>query len=304
MAITRGPIKTAKKVVIYGPEGIGKSTLASMFPSPVFIDTEGSTKALDIARFDAPASWDEILDDVRNVPGEFMTLVIDTADWAEMFCIDKVCKENKKTSIEGFGYGKGYVYIKEEFKKILDECDKVIARGINVVFTAHAAMRKFEQPDEKGAYDRWEMKLTKHVSPLLKEWADILLFCNYKTRALKMESGKYKADGGSRVMYATHNPCWDAKNRYGFPDEMPMSYDAIGAAIEDGAQKKEIDANLKALMERDGIEDYLLREFVSAKGWVSSPETPIEVYPKKVVDALVTQWDKVVEKLSEGFEFD
>ena len=304
MAITKGPIKTAKKVVIYGPEGIGKSTLASMFPNPVFIDTEGSTKALGIARFDAPNSWDEILEDVKSVPSEFSTLVIDTADWAEMFCIDKVCKENKKTSIEGFGYGKGYVYIKEEFKKVLNECDKVIDRGINVVFTAHAAMRKFEQPDEKGAYDRWEMKLTKHVSPLLKEWADILLFCNYKTRALKMESGKYKADGGSRVMYATHNPCWDAKNRYGLPDEIPMFYDEIAPIIEDGVQKKEIDPNLKALMEKDGIEEYLLREFVSAKGWVSGSDTPIEMYPQKVVDALVTQWAKVVEKLSEGFEFD
>lgn len=303
MAITRGVIKTAKKVVIYGPEGIGKSTLASNFPSPVFIDTEGSTKALDVARFDSPANWDEILADIRSVPGEFSTVVIDTADWAEMFCNRHVCLANKKESIEGFGYGKGYVYLKEEFKKILDECDKLIARGVNVVFTAHAAMRKFEQPDEKGAYDRWEMKLSKHVAPMLKEWTDILIFCNYKTRAIKMESGKYKADGGSRVMYTTHNPCWDAKNRYGLPDEMSMDYQSLKAVIEDGVTKKEIDPELKKLMDDNGIEEDELREFVSAKGWIKDLETPIAMYPSQIVDALVTQWDKVIENLSNGFEF-
>ena len=33
--------------------------------------------------------------------------------------------------------------------------------GINVVLTAHAQIRKFEQPDEMGAYDRYELKLGK-----------------------------------------------------------------------------------------------------------------------------------------------
>ena len=60
--ITKGKVETAKKVVIYGPEGIGKSTLASRFPDPVFIDTEGSTKELDVSRYPAPKSWPDILD--------------------------------------------------------------------------------------------------------------------------------------------------------------------------------------------------------------------------------------------------
>ena len=48
MEITRGKVQKAKKVVIYGPEGIGKSTFASRFPDPVFIDTEGSTNDLSL----------------------------------------------------------------------------------------------------------------------------------------------------------------------------------------------------------------------------------------------------------------
>ena len=57
MQITRGKRARAQKVVIYGPEGIGKSSFASQFPDPVFIDTEGSTDNMDVARLDKPTSW-------------------------------------------------------------------------------------------------------------------------------------------------------------------------------------------------------------------------------------------------------
>ena len=50
MNITRGIIKRPQKVVLYGPEGIGKSTFASHFPAPLFLDVEGSTAQLDVAR--------------------------------------------------------------------------------------------------------------------------------------------------------------------------------------------------------------------------------------------------------------
>ena len=60
-------------------------------------------------------------------------------------------------------------------------------------------MRKFEQPDELGAYDRWELKLGKktssQISPLVKEWADMVLFANYKTYAVAVDKDgkKFKA---------------------------------------------------------------------------------------------------------------
>ena len=55
MAIRRGRIPRPQKVVIYGPEGVGKSTLAGRLPEPVFLDTEGGTHHLDVARFDSAA---------------------------------------------------------------------------------------------------------------------------------------------------------------------------------------------------------------------------------------------------------
>lgn len=234
MEITRGKIPCAKKTVIYGPEGIGKSTFASKFPDPIFIDTEGSTRDMDVGRLPAPTSWNMLLEEVKYViqnPSVCKTLVIDTADWAEQLCSAGICDKYQKTGIEDFGYGKGYVFLQEEFGRLLNLLSELAEqKGIHVVLTAHAKMRKFEQPDEMGAYDRWEMKLSKNVSPMVKEWADMVLFANYKTHVIKVD-GKNKAQGGQRVMYTTHHSCWDAKNRYGLPDEVPFSYDAIAHVL-------------------------------------------------------------------------
>lgn len=244
MEIIRGVIHCAKKVVIYGPEGIGKSTFAGRFPDPVFIDTEGSTNSMDVARLPKASSWQMLLDQVdyvRTHPAMCRTLIIDTIDWAESMCIRHICDKHRKSGIEDFGYGSGYVYIKEELGKFLNQLSEVVDAGVNVVLTAHAQIRKFEQPDELGAYDRWELKLGKktasQTSPLIKEWADMLLFANYKTFSIAVDKDgkKRKAQGGERVMYTSHNACWDAKNRYGLPDEVPFSYDSIRTIIEGNA---------------------------------------------------------------------
>ena len=241
MEIIRGRIPCAKKIVIYGPEGIGKSTFASRFPDPVFIDTEGSTNAMDVARFPKATSWQMLLEQVdytRRTPGVCKTLVIDTIDWAESMCIDYLCSKHRKSGIEDFGYGNGYVYVKEELGRFLNKLSEVVEVGVNVVLTAHAQIRKFEQPDELGAYDRWELKLGKktqsQTSPLIKEWADMLLFANYKTFSIAVDDKgqKRKAQGGERVMYTTHHACWDAKNRYGLPDEVPFDYSVIASISE------------------------------------------------------------------------
>ena len=240
-AITSGVQPAPVKVVLYGPEGIGKSTFASRFPAPVYIDTEGGTKRLNIARLPQPTSWAMLLDEVAEVRKGAVpcgTLVIDTADWAERLCIQAVCAKAKVNGIEDFGYGKGYTYVKEEFAKLLDALEEVLNAGHNVVVLAHAAITKFEQPDAVGNYDRWSMKTSKQVAPLLREWCDMLLFANYKIvveKAGSSPNAKNKASGGRRVLYTTHHACWDAKNRFDLPEELPFDYAAIAACVPGGA---------------------------------------------------------------------
>ena len=242
--VTTGLVNRPQKVVIYGSEGVGKTTLASDFPSPLFIDTEGGTAHMNVARAQWGETWTDLISTVKEVAKSkdlCETLVIDTADWAEQLCIKHVLKTrlingNPASGVEDYGYGKGYTYVGEEFQNLLSALNDVIQNGIHVVVTAHAKMRKFEQPDETGAYDRWEMKLSKQVSPLLKEWADMILFCNYQTRVVTTENKVKKAQGGKRIMFTTHHPCWDAKNRHGLPDKLDMEYARIKDAIEGGAK--------------------------------------------------------------------
>lgn len=224
--ITSGIQEKPLRAVFYGPEGIGKSTLAASMPNALFIDVEGGTNQLPVARLPKPTSWTMLMSEVTAVrDGEFPscgTLVIDTADAAEVLCVRHTCAKYDKKGVEDFGYGKGYTYVEEEYGRLLDLLSEVTERGRNVVVLSHAIMRKFERPDETGAYDRFELKLSKKVAPKVKEWCDMLLFLDYKTFVSTDSNGKAKASGGQRVIRTTHAPTWDAKNRFGLPDELPL----------------------------------------------------------------------------------
>ena len=241
MNITKGKIPGAIKVVVYGPEGVGKSTFAAAFPGAVFIDTEGGTTHMDVARFDKPQKWMDIhaaVDWTLEHPDQVGTVVLDTMDWAEKLAAKYVCNEepiNKSgdtrgwDNIEAPGYGKGYVYMKSAVQALLDKFSALAAKGVNVVIVAHAILKKFEQPDEMGAYDRWSLKLNeKNIAPIVKEWADMVLFATYKTDVIKTSDGKTKARGGQkRIMHTQHSACWDAKNRFGLDDELPFEFSQI-----------------------------------------------------------------------------
>lgn len=226
----------AQKVVIYGAEGIGKSTLASKFPDPLFIDLEGGTSQLDVKRIANIKTWAEVGDALTAIikeKVELKTLVIDTADAAENLARAYFVEKNGK-EFEEVSYGAGYPKFAQIVSTLISSLDVFVRRGINVVVLAHAKMRKFEQPDELGAYDRWELKLSRNTAPLFKEWADMVLFCNFKTDITLTDSGKARAAGGRRVIYAAHHPCWDAKNRHGLPDSFDMDYEILRPIFEGG----------------------------------------------------------------------
>ena len=309
--ITTGVEKTPIKTVIYGAEGVGKSSLAAQFPNPLFLDTEGGTSRLNVRRIRI-SDWEELVATVKEVietPEVCKTLVLDTADWAEAFCIDYICNKYRQTSIESFGYGKGYTYIQEEFGEFLKLLTKATEVGINVVITAHGKPRKFELPDEQGAFDRYETKLTRQVAPLIKEWCDMLLFCNYKTFVVTTENNSKKAQGGKRVMYTTHNPCWDAKNRFDLPDELDLDFKSIAHLFSDvtpqeikkpaDEKQKGVDlvAKVKKMVADSGITEGQLESVVIAKGHY--PEgTTLEEYSADFINRwIIPNFKKIVETI-------
>ncbi|MDD2283067.1 MAG: ATP-binding protein [Eubacteriales bacterium] len=291
MEIITGKIDGPQKVLIYGPEGIGKTTLASKFPNPIFIDTEGSTKHLDVARTPAPSSWTMLLQQVkwfRQNPNACDTVIIDTADWAEKLCIAHLCDRDQKDGLEGWGYGKGYTYLEEEFGRLLNQLTDLIGLGINVTLTAHAWMRKFEQPDELGSYDRWELKLQKKTAPLVREWADMILFCNYETHVVNVDGqgaqkGKNKVQGGKRVMHTTHHPCWDAKNRHDLPEKLPLEYAGIAHCIPARPAKPEQKPEQKPVVDREKLKeiDEQLKQIKLEQESKPEPESEVKKALKK-----------------------
>jgi len=226
--------------LVYGLPGIGKSSLAAAFPSPVFLDTERGTSSLDVARIEI-ASWDELrqaIAELGSTRHEFKTVVIDSIDWAEEMLGQAICKEHSKASLQDFGYGKEAVYLREGIAKLTSACNGLIGAGMHVVFIAHAKIEKVSLPDLTDSYDRYTINLSKHVTPKIKEWCDVMLFCNYKTQTVEGKDKKTKAVGGKRrVMYAECAAAWDAKNRYGLDAELPMAIESLAPIFAEPARR-------------------------------------------------------------------
>ena len=313
LKIIEGKEKRPLKIVVYGPEGIGKSTFASKFPDPLFIDTEGGTSNLDVRRIKCSKSWDELLLIVKEIiknPTICKTLVLDTADWSETMCINAVTEKYRKNNIEDFGYGKGYTYLLDEYTRLLSLFDELIEVGINVVITAHAKPRKFELPEEQGAFDRYEMKLTRQVAPVIKEWCDALFFVNYKIYVVTTENNTKKAQGGKRVLYTTHNPTYDAKNRFDLPEELELKFEAIAHLFEgQEKQKKEVVdpeniSGMSAVIERLNkmigdaqVSEADLQKVVASKGHYKEDE-PITNYSDEFITRwIIPNWEKIVKTI-------
>ncbi len=309
--ITTGVEKTPIKTVIYGAEGVGKSSLAASFPNPLFLDTEGGTSRLNVRRIRIQ-DWEGLIATVKEVlanPEVCQTLVLDTADWAESYCIDYICAKYRQASIESFGYGKGYTYVQEEFGELLKLLSKLTEVGINPVIIAHGKPRKFELPDEQGAFDRYETKLTRQVAPLIKEWCDMLLFCNYKTFVVTTENKSKKAQGGKRVMYTTHNPCWDAKNRFNLPDELDLDFASIAHLFADVNSKKntqaatkkpkdDVLAKVKKLIADSGVSVEAVEQVVVEKGHYEAGSHIEDYSPDFITRWVIPNFKKIVETIN------
>lgn len=297
--ISKGPKPRALGVVIYGPEGIGKTTLASKFPNPVFVDLEHGSDTMDVARIDSAESFTDVLSTLAELMNEnFRTVVIDTADKLEQLATEYVCAQQNVRSIEDPGYGKGYTYLAEAMVKFLRACGDLIESGRNVVIVAHAAMRKFEQPDEMGAYDRWELKLQKKTAPLIKEWADMVLFLNYKTTVVESSTKTKKAVGGKRVMYTTHHPAWDAKNRFGLPDELPMEFDAIASIFTGTPNPVSHKDEIKKALSEAGVPEVKFVYFFRTQDPSITAET-IDELDTGIIELAYKKLEKLISRLQE-----
>jgi len=158
------------RILMYGTEGIGKSTTASQAPKPIFIPTEDGLDQIDCASY--------------SEEHDYQSVVIDSLDWLERLIWDDVCREYGVKSIEKAdgGYAKGYTHALTQWREVLNGLDALRnERGMAVILLAHAKVEKFEDP-ESVAYDRYSPRLHKHAAALVTEWCDGVLFATRKFR--------------------------------------------------------------------------------------------------------------------------
>ena len=242
--ITTGQTQMPPRIMVYGPEGVGKSTFAASAPKPIFVQTEDGLSAISTSKFPLCEKYEDVvaqLTALRDGEHEFATVCVDSLDWLERLIWDRVCADYGVKSIEKAdgGYGKGYVHALSYWREIVKLLNQIRAtRSMAVILVAHAKVERFEDP-EHPAYDRYQPRLHKAANSLVCEWADAVLFA---TRRMRVDSTTGKAapvgaDGGERILRTNGSPACNAKTRYSLPSEMPLSWQAFIDAMSAGLKK-------------------------------------------------------------------
>lgn len=262
ITLTGGVLERPKRICIHGIAGIGKSTFAAAFPSPAFIDTEGSTAHMNVQRLDTPTSWNMLLQLLADIKAEktlpFKTLVIDTVDWAEKMGMAIVAKEKGKSRFGDIGWGWGNKMLAELFKDVMDALEAIqTAHNITVCLVAHTTVNRIDKPDLIEGYHRYEMKLSKWVTMLVMEWCDIVLFANSKSKIVETDSGKNKGigTGEERVVYTTDIDAHQAKNRFNLPPELPFTLEKMNTLVKYLLAAKQVAAGAETTTETETVQE-------------------------------------------------
>lgn len=243
--IQKGRTPKPPRLLVYGTEGIGKSTFAAQAPRPIFVQTEDGLDEIDTDKFPLAESYEEVVASLTALKVEdhpYESVAIDSLDWLERLIWDRVCRDCNVSSIEKAdgGYAKGYTHALTYWREIIDLLNDLrAAKNMVVLLLAHTKVEKFEDP-ESSPYDRYSPRLHKHASALVCEWCDAVLFATRKVRTQSEDAGFGRKrtiakaigkDGGERILRAVGGPSCVAKNRYGITEELPLSWTAFMSAL-------------------------------------------------------------------------
>lgn len=230
--IQRGRVVQPPRLVLYGMEGIGKSTFAANFPASVFIQTEDGLGQIDCARFPLAKSANDViiqLSALLREKNDFQTIVIDSLDWLERLIWDAVCKESKVDSIEKIGYGKGYVNALTTWREILNLLNALHVSNKIILLLAHAIAEDYSDPEIVNM-KRFTPRLHKTARSLIAEWADAVFLATRKFGAAKGDQDN------PRILRTEASPFQVAKSRFSIAPELPLDANLVISAIRQ-AQK-------------------------------------------------------------------
>ena len=248
-------------VVLSGQSGVGKTTFAAGAENCVFIQTEAGEGLLKITRikFDADkiatkySQVTEAIEALQNQEHDYKTLVIDSIDHLEPLMWEHLCTQNNWPAIDrgGAGYGVGYATAAGEWRVLLKKLIKLRkTKGMAIVLIAHCQTRNIDEPGE-SQITRWDLKLHAKSSAVITETVDCVFFAKHKVRNTTEDTGyggskTIQKDMGQRVLVTQGGPHLNAKNRYGLPPEIPLSWADFMSALGDSIKsttKEKVKAN-------------------------------------------------------------
>lgn len=227
--------------LIYGVDGIGKTSLAAEFPAPLYLPTAGERAPSDL---DMPTPgtittiddlWAVIgelmtTDDEGSLAHDFRTLIIDSMDGLEPLMNAVTCTRIGADSIGSndkgspAAFGQGDVQADVEWGQFMDACDDLARAGITVVMLAHPEIKRFDSPTT-DPYDRYQVKLRKRAAALIRERSDVVAFMNtrvsIKSKTVGIKKEVTHAEGKERQIHLTESAGFVAKNRFSMPDTVP-----------------------------------------------------------------------------------
>lgn len=235
---SRGVIRAASKIGIYGPEGVGKSTLAASFPGVVFADLEQSTRDMDVERVTDVHNWLDLRGWVQSAnPSEYPAICIDSMTRAEDWAMEYVIANKRDSdgakatdSIEDFKFKAGLKFICDEFRRFLGDLDAAFLRGVNIIMVSHNRIGRVRNPDGSDFIRNEPRLLNEEKGSNMLPWVqflDHLFFIDYDMAVTKGKA----VGGGSRTMYTTGTPNRMAKSRT-LPPE-PIIYERGSSTVWD-----------------------------------------------------------------------
>ena len=229
---------------LFGEAGTGKTTLAAMFPRPVFIRTEDGTASLDghpdAMLFPVARSTQDVFDAIEALATQDhdrKTLVIDSVTQFEKIATREILDSETNPKCKSLaaahgGFGKAYGLLEKKHFELREACEYLVTDvGMNVVFIAHATTEKMDLPD-MDAYSRYTVQLFKNDKTDCQHHytnnADLVAFIRLVTNLRGTDGGKKRAlSDGAREIIAFPVASNVSKNRMGLTE--PLPFDLAGA---------------------------------------------------------------------------